>query len=53
MKQSFKPTYKQKVAIKAAGLDISEWLVYRDMGDLLILRFRKSKKIKIITKGAK
>lgn len=51
MKQSLKPTYKQKVAIKAAGLEVSEWLVSRDMGDLLMLRRRESKETKLITKG--
>lgn len=52
MKQGKRPTRKQKIEIRSAGLIVENWLVERDTPSALVLVNRHSDKPRTIRRGA-
>ncbi len=48
MKKGLKPTRRQKAAIKAAGLNYDNWLIYKNINDQLHLVHRETGTKRII-----
>ncbi|WP_339309752.1 hypothetical protein NZ043_27395 [Paenibacillus sp. FSL k6-2145] len=52
MKQGKRPTKRQKIEIKANGLNAENWLVERDLPDQMVIVHRFSGKARTIRRGA-
>lgn len=52
MKQGKRPTKRQKIEIKANGLNAENWLVERDLPDVMVIINRHSGKFRAIRRGA-
>lgn len=48
MKKGLRPTKRQKIAIKAAGLNFNNWLVYKNIDGKLHLVHRETGTTRII-----
>ncbi|MFH5187137.1 DUF6906 family protein [Paenibacillus sp. TAB 01] len=51
MKQGKNPTLKQKKAIKAAGLNVNNWLIERDTPAELVLIHRNTDTVRKLQKA--
>lgn len=52
MKQGKRPTKRQKMEIKALGLNMENWLVERDMPSVMVIVHRHSGKSRTIRRSA-
>ncbi|MGP7817735.1 DUF6906 family protein [Niallia sp. 01092] len=51
MKQGKKPTRRQKMVIESAGLNVENWLVFKNDGDYISLVHRGTGDTRKITKN--